>query len=103
MTKDTQVVIAGAGPVGCVVALILARAGVSVRLLEAEPNLVKDMRGSTFHPPTLDMLDELGVTPKLIEQGLITPTFQFRDLDDGLIAEFDLALLKDHTAHPYRL
>ena len=103
MTRDTQVVIAGAGPVGCVAALILARAGVTVRLLEAEPDLVLDMRGSTFHPPTLDMLDELGVTPKLIEQGLITPAFQFRDLDDGLIAEFDLALLRDHTEHPYRL
>ncbi len=103
MSNDTQVVIVGAGPVGCVVALILARAGVAVRLLEAEPKLVQDMRGSTFHPPTLDMLDELGITPKLIEQGRVTPTFQYRDLDDGLIAEFDLTLLKDDTAHPYRL
>jgi len=101
--KRKQVTIAGAGPVGCVAALILARAGVSVEVLEAESDLVPDLRASTFHPPTLDMLAELGVTPKLVDQGLITPKFQYRDLDDGLIAEFDHALIKDHTDHPFRL
>ncbi|MCZ6592720.1 MAG: FAD-dependent monooxygenase, partial [Alphaproteobacteria bacterium] len=40
---------------------------------------------------------------KLVDQGLITPKFQYRDLDDGLIAEFDHALIKDHTDHPFRL
>ena len=100
MANDKQVVIAGAGPAGCVAALILARAGISVQVLEAEPDVVLDMRASTFHPPTLDALD---LTDKLIAQGLITPKFQFRDLDDGLVAEFDLALLAGHTAHPYRL
>ena len=103
MTKQTQVIIAGAGPVGCVTALILARAGVSVQVLEAEAGLISDLRASTFHPPTLDMLAELDVTPKLIAQGLITPKFQYRDLDDGLIAEFDHALIADHTDHPFRL
>lgn len=103
MANDKQVVIAGAGPAGCVAALVLSRAGVSVQVLEAEPDVVLDMRASTFHPPTLDMLDELEVTDKLIAQGLITPKFQFRDLDDGLVAEFDLAQLADFTDHPYRL
>jgi 3-(3-hydroxy-phenyl)propionate hydroxylase len=103
MARQTTVVIAGAGPVGCVAALILARAGVSVQILEAEADLISDLRASTFHPPTLDMLAALGVTPKLIDQGLITPKFQYRDLDDGLIAEFDHALIGDHTDHPFRL
>ncbi len=103
MAKRKQVVIAGAGPVGCVAALILARAGVSVLVLEAEADLKSDLRASTFHPPTLDMLAALDVTPKLIDQGLITPKFQYRDLDDGLIAEFDHALIGDHTDHPFRL
>ena len=49
------------------------------------------------------MLDELGVTPKLIDQGLITPKIQYRDLEDGLVAEFDHALIDDRTKHPYRL
>jgi len=98
-----KVVIAGAGPVGCCAALILAREGVSVTVLEAEADLIPDLRASTFHPPTLDMLDELGVTPKLVEQGLITPKIQYRDLDDGLVAEFDHDLIKDRTKYPYRL
>ena len=103
MTNTTQIIIAGAGPVGCVVGLILARAGISVTILETENDLIPELRASTFHPPTLDMLDDLGVTPKLIEQGLITPKIQYRDLEDGLVAEFDHALIDDRTKHPYRL
>ena len=103
MTNKTQIIIAGAGPVGCVVGLILARAGISVTILETENDLIPELRASTFHPPTLDMLDELGVTPKLIDQGLITPKIQYRDLEVGLVAEFDHALIDDRTKHPYRL
>jgi len=103
MTNKAQIVIAGAGPVGCVIGLILARAGISVTILETENDLIPELRASTFHPPTLDMLDELGVTPKLIDQGLITPKIQYRDLEDGLVAEFDHALIVDRTKHPYRL
>ena len=103
MTNKTQIIIAGAGPVGCIIGLILARAGISVAILETENDLIPELRASTFHPPTLDMLDELGVTPKLIDQGLITPKIQYRDLEDGLVAEFDHALIDDRTKHPYRL
>ena len=95
--------VAGAGPVGLVAALMLARAGVEVLLLEAEPQLVEELRGSTFHPPTLDMLEEFGVVPGMIAQGLITPTWQVRMHETGERAEFDLALLAGHTGHPYRL
>ena len=103
MTNKTQIIIAGAGPVGCVVGLILARAGISVTILETENDLIPELRASTFHPPTLDMLDDLGVTPKLIDQGLITPKIQYRDLEVGLVAEFGHALIDDRTKHPYRL
>ena len=103
MVNKTQIVIAGAGPVGCVVALILANAGISVLILEAESELIPELRASTFHPPTLDMLDKLGVTPKLLAQGLVTPKIQYRDMEDGLVAEFDHALINDRTEHPYRL
>ena len=95
--------VAGAGPVGLVAALKLARAGVEVLLVEAEPQLVEELRGSTFHPPTLDMLEEFGVVPDMIAQGLITPTWQVRMHETGERAEFDLALLAGHTGHPYRL
>ena len=65
--KQDPVVIAGAGPVGCTAALYLARADIPVILCEAEPDLPIDRRASTFHPPTLDMLDDLDLTPKLID------------------------------------
>lgn len=103
MSSDKHVVIVGAGPVGCCAALILSDAGIPVTLLEAAPTLPEDMRASTFHPPTLDLLDRFGITDKLKEIGLITPKFQLRDRYEGLIAEFDLAGISDLTAHPYRV
>ena len=60
-------------------------------------------RASTFHPPTLDMLDDLGAAEPLIAQGLIAPRFQYRTKRDGLIAQFDFAGIADATAHPFRL
>ena len=103
MSRRHDVIVAGAGPVGLVCALKLARAGVDVLLLEAEPQLNEELRASTFHPPTLDMLEEFGVTPGLIRQGLVTPSWQVRMHETGERAEFDLSILKGHTGHPYRL
>ncbi|MBT3334233.1 MAG: FAD-dependent monooxygenase [Rhodospirillaceae bacterium] len=103
MSKLDRVIIVGAGPVGCTAALILVQQGIPVVLVEREPELAEDLRGSTFHPPTLDMLDDLGVTEQLLPQGLIAPTYQYRDRASGAYAEFDLSLLQAHTRHPYRL
>ena len=95
--------IAGAGPVGMVAAANLVRHGVPVTVLEAGPDLSDESRASTFHPPTLDMLDDLGVAQPLIAQGLVAPQFQYRSKQDGLIAQFDFAGIADATAHPFRL
>jgi 3-(3-hydroxy-phenyl)propionate hydroxylase len=95
--------VVGAGPVGLVLALRLASAGIQVTLLEAEAHPTEELRASTFHPPTLDMLEEFGVTASLIAQGVITPTWQVRMHETGERAQFDLAILGGHTSHPYRL
>ena len=100
---DSQVFISGAGPVGLCLALLLARAGVDVRVCEAEPTRSEDLRASTFHPPTLDLLEPLGVTATLLEQGLICPHWQIRLHPTGERAVFDLSVLAGDTGHPYRL
>jgi 2-polyprenyl-6-methoxyphenol hydroxylase-like FAD-dependent oxidoreductase len=100
--KD-RIVIVGAGPVGLAATLALARRNIPTVLLAAEPELMMELRGSTFHPPTLDLLDEFEIVPRMIEVGLKAPTWQFRDRETGPVATFDLSLLAGDTKHPYRV
>ncbi len=104
MTERPPVLIAGAGPVGMVAAAALLRRGVPVTVLEAERELPPELRGSTFHAPTLDMLDDLGAAKAMIAEGLVAPYLQYRDrASGGVIAEFDFGVLADVTRHPFRL
>ena len=100
---QAHVVVAGAGPVGLVSALQLANQGVKVTVLESAAALNRDLRASTFHPPTLDMLAPLGLTDDLIAQGLVARFTQQRDRQEGVIAEFDMSLIAPDTDHPFRL
>ena len=77
--EDRRVVIVGAGPVGMVCALALNRRGVPVTVFELEPAPVEDQRAATIHPSTLEMLDALGVTQKIIPLGMISTTYRFHD------------------------
>ncbi|WP_431282187.1 FAD-dependent oxidoreductase [Humitalea sp. 24SJ18S-53] len=103
MTEQKPVLIAGAGPVGLVAAASLVKQGIPVVVLEAGPTISTEMRASTFHAPTLDMLDDLGAAEAMIAQGIIGPRVQYRARDQSLIAEFDFRVLADVTRHPYRL
>jgi 2-polyprenyl-6-methoxyphenol hydroxylase-like FAD-dependent oxidoreductase len=96
-------VIAGAGPVGMVAALRLAQAGVQVLILEAGDDLAIDSKASTFHIPSLELLDTLGIGDTMHEQGLKAPVFQQRERHGGLLAELDLAELAGETRFPWRL
>lgn len=103
MPETKPVLIVGAGPVGLVAAASLLREGIPVLVLEAGPVISQEMRASTFHAPTLDMLDDLGAAKGMIAQGLIGPRVQYRTRDHALIAEFDFGILADVTRHPFRL
>ena len=100
---DERVLIAGAGPVGLAAALRLDAFGIPCTVIEAEPALQRDLRASTFHPPTLDMLDDHGLAAPLIAMGRKCPTWQIRMHETHERAEFDLAVLGSDTRHPYRL
>lgn len=104
MRRDRcQVVVAGAGPVGTVMATLLARAGVDTVLLEAGEDCAQDLRASTFHPPTLEMLDAIDITPMLLERGLKAPIYHWRDRQSGEAIAFDLSELADMTRYPFRI
>ena len=100
---ESPVLIVGAGPVGLITALVLAQQGIASRVIEAEPGLTLDLRAGTFHPPTLEMLDGIGVAAEMRALGIAVRYWQSRDLQEGLVAEWDLDLLRKDTPHPYRL
>lgn len=103
MSDADRVLIAGAGPVGQVCAGLLRLQGVPVTVLEKEPTPPRDLRAGTFHPPSLEMMKPLGFTDYLLANGIKVPRWQFRDLHEGVVAEFDLNTLKNDTPYPFRL
>jgi 2-polyprenyl-6-methoxyphenol hydroxylase-like FAD-dependent oxidoreductase len=102
-TNKEEVIIVGGGPVGLCLAMLLGEKGVAVRVLEQVTEIEEDLRASTFHPPTLDMLEPYGVTAAILAQGLICGNWQIRLHPSGDRAVFDLSVLEDDTKHPYRL
>ncbi len=66
-TIATSVCIVGAGPAGAMLGLLLARAGISVVLLEKHADFLRDFRGDTVHPYTLDILDQVGLCERFHE------------------------------------
>jgi len=103
MAKSDRVLIVGAGPVGLVAAAFLLHQGIKVTVLEAEPGIKEDLRAGSFHPPSLEAMAPVGLTRMLLDMGIKVPQWQFRDLHEGVIAEFDLGLLKGDTPYPFRL
>jgi 3-(3-hydroxy-phenyl)propionate hydroxylase len=99
------IVIAGAGPVGSVVALYLAQRDIPVILLEKEATLPVDLRASTFHPPSLEMIADLGhgVIDEMLAMGLKVDNYQYRDRRSNEVATFDMNLIADSTRYPFRL
>ena len=97
------ILIAGAGPVGCALALFLAQNDIPIILIEAEKSIPMDLRASTFHPPTLDMLAPLGLVKDMVTVGLKVEDYQYRDRRSNEVAKFDLSILDGETDHPFRL
>src|SRR5271168_4584844 len=68
--------IVGGGPAGMVLGLLLARAGVEVLVLEKHSDFLRDFRGDTIHPSTLELMYELG----MLDEFLKLPHQEVREL-----------------------
>ena len=100
-SQKTSCCIAGGGPAGAVLALLLARRGVPVTLLEMHKDFDREFRGDTVHPSVMEILDQIGLADKLHEiphTKVTGPTLQFAN---GPFRPFDLGRLK--TRFPYIL
>jgi 2-polyprenyl-6-methoxyphenol hydroxylase-like FAD-dependent oxidoreductase len=62
----TRCCIVGGGPAGMVLGLLLARAGIDVAILEKHGDFLRDFRGDTIHPSTLDLMHELGMLDEFL-------------------------------------
>jgi 3-(3-hydroxy-phenyl)propionate hydroxylase len=102
MAAREPVIVVGAGPAGLTVALSLTLQGVPVIVLEAEPELPRDLRAGSFHPPTVEMLGPLGVAEDFLALGIKVPHWQIRDRRE-VVVEWDLGLIADATPYPFRL
>jgi 2-polyprenyl-6-methoxyphenol hydroxylase-like FAD-dependent oxidoreductase len=93
--------IAGGGPAGAILGLLLARRGVRVTLLEMHHDFDREFRGDTVHPSTLEILDQIGLAGRVHElphSKVSAPTLLTRR---GSFTPWDLSRLK--TKYPYIL
>src|SRR5579864_2739986 len=65
---ETGCCIVGGGPAGMVLGFLLARSGVEVVVLEKHANFLRDFRGDTIHPSTLELMWELGILEQFLQR-----------------------------------
>ena len=85
-----QVVIVGAGPVGLLTALGLARQGVEVTVLDSEPEVVKSPRAAVYFHTTISILRKLGLSDEAHEIGLSSTEFMMHWLETGEVVSSDM-------------
>ena len=97
--KRTTCCVVGGGPGGTVLALLLARKGVDVTLLEAHPDFDREFRGDTIHPSVMEILDQLGLADRLLKLRHSKVSSFTVQTADGPFTPADLSRLK--TKFPY--
>lgn len=99
--NHSSVVIVGAGPVGMINALGLARAGVDVTLIEANPGIVPEPRAMTYHWTVHEGMRRLGLLDDMISEGFKLHQMCYRVFRTGEVIKLDLGAMQGYTEHPY--
>src|SRR5918995_4371390 len=95
----TTCCVIGCGPAGAMLGLMLAREGVDVLVLEKHADFLRDFRGDTLHPSTMEIMDELGLADGLLElEHTKAPRIEAR-LPGGTVTVADFRRLE--TRYPY--
>jgi 2-polyprenyl-6-methoxyphenol hydroxylase-like FAD-dependent oxidoreductase len=97
---EHTIVIVGAGPTGLALGAELKRLGISSLILDRLEAGANTSRAAVVHARTLEVLEPLGVTPELLQEGLIVPIFRVRDRN-RILASIDFADLD--TKYPFAL
>jgi 2-polyprenyl-6-methoxyphenol hydroxylase-like FAD-dependent oxidoreductase len=100
LPKKADVVVVGAGPTGLTLACTLRAADLDVLVLDKVAEGANTSRAAVIHARTLEVLDDLDVTPRLVAEGCVVPTFTVRDRR-RLLARLDFSDLP--TLYPYTL
>lgn len=98
--KSTDVLIVGAGPTGLTLTAALATRGVQTTLVDAVPEGANTSRAAAVAARTLEVLEEIDVTPRLVKHGLQVKDFSIRD-HDRVLMPLDFSGLP--TSYPYTL
>jgi 2-polyprenyl-6-methoxyphenol hydroxylase-like FAD-dependent oxidoreductase len=93
-TISTRCCVAGGGPAGMMLAFLLARMGVDVFVLEKHADFLRDFRGDTIHPSTLELMHELGILDEFLKR----PHDEVRELS-GQVGN-DIVTMGDFTHLP---
>ena len=102
MSVDTDVVVVGAGPVGLLTALGLARSGLSVTVIDSEPGINDSPRAAVYFPTTIRILDRLGLLQDTLAIAYLSESFCFHLLATREVARIANTFPPD-SPYPYNL
>ena len=103
VTGLNRVIVVGAGPAGLVAAAALIQRNIPVLLCEKHGQLNRVSKASTFHPASLEVLARLGLVDILLAKGVRVEHIHYHSVNEGLVAEFSMSVLRHLTKFPFRV